>query len=247
MVIDTHCHLDVLSGQVLNDQLNPADLYLTMGTHAEDWPTLIQLCRKYPNIYAAIGLHPWYVSGEYGNELEILQEFLTKYKVTAIGEIGLDFAPDYVDLRNHQLDAFECQLRFALEYSLPVSLHVYKAHNEMIALLKQYPVKGVVHSLGSSVQIAREYLDLGLKFGVNAVVVRENARRYHELVKTYGLESIVLETDSPNITLPGKMVSDLADIYVVVEAVSRITGTTPEEVVKLTNANANQIFHFLEE
>ncbi|WP_373020778.1 TatD family hydrolase [Thiomicrorhabdus sp.] len=247
MIIDTHCHLTSLSSSALNEQLNPEHLYLTMGTHVSDWPDVIHLSKTYSNVFSALGLHPWYVTEEYESELETLQQQLLESTPTAIGEIGLDFSPDHNATRKFQLDAFECQLKFALEYDLPVSLHVYKAHNETIELLKRYPVRGVVHSLGCSVQLARQYVDLGFKFGVNAILARDNARRYHELVREFGLECVVLETDSPNIRLPAVSETNLADILQVVNAVSEITGSTALEVVKRTEANANQIFHFLKD
>lgn len=247
MIFDTHCHLDALSDVELSSQLNPNHHYLTMGTSLHNWSAVLRLSADYPNIFPALGLHPWFVNQNSVSSLADLEGLLAKHSVYALGEIGLDFSSDYLVNKSLQLKAFEIQLALALRFSLPVSMHVYKAHNEMLALLKQYPVKGVVHGLGSSIQVAQSYLDLGLLFGVNAVLLRPNARRYHQLVSHFGSQSLVLETDAPNITLPGQDKAKLGDILDTLSAVSRLTGESVDTIEKVTGLNTMRIFNLVKE
>lgn len=243
MIIDTHCHLDQLVPDVPYLQVDPNNVYITMGTSSDNWVQVIKLSLRYQNVIPAIGLHPWFVDNAYELQLKQLDHILKTTHVSVLGEVGLDFSAPYIANKTQQTSAFEQQLSLAHFHHLPLSLHVYKAHNAMLSLLKPYSVTGVIHGLGTSVQVAKQYLDLGFKFGVNGVVVKDNARRYHELVKTFGADSIVLETDYPNILLPNHAQPSLIDIYTVVTKIAELTGLLESEVIHITNRNASSIFN----
>lgn len=243
MIIDTHCHLDAFSNQALSIQLNPAHRYLTMGTSSQNWQSVCQLSHCYSNVHFALGLHPWFIDDQYQQQLTLLRELLHHNGPVAIGEIGLDFSPQHRVTRDAQSSAFEAQLDLAQQMGLPVSLHVVKAHNEVLKLLSRYPVVGTVHSFAGSIEEAQRYVDRGFKLGVNAIVVRDNARRYHQFVRYFGLQHLVLETDAPNLLLPGRSEARLEDIFVVASQVAALLGLTPAEVIEQTCANARHVFN----
>ena len=247
MIIDTHCHLDQLPHRSFISEHCPANSYITMGTSISNWDNVIQLSVDHCNISPALGLHPWFVNENYESEVQLLKTMIDQYKIPVIGEIGLDFSSKYISTKDLQLQAFEQQLSFAEQFNLPVSLHVYKAHNEVIQLLKRYSVKGAVHGFGSSIQIAIQYLELGFKLGVNGILVRDNAHRYHSIVRTFGLNALLLETDAPNIILPNREVASLIDIYTIVIKIAELTGLPESEVIRLTNQNAQSIFNLRNE
>lgn len=244
MIIDTHCHLDELSSKDLTLQLDVDSLYLMVGVSSSNWEHVIHLSSSYPNTFPALGLHPWFVTANYLEEIELLSTLLQNNKVFAFGEIGLDFSTPYHFSKNYQLKALEVQLKMAQQHNLPVSLHVYKAHNEVINLLKEFTVVGVIHGFNSSVEIAKQYLDLGFKLGVNGIIARENARRYHSFVKALGLNALVLETDAPNIILPNHTKGSLLDIQVIIHRIADLVELPESEVIKVTGANARAIFNF---
>ena len=246
MLVDTHCHLDQYSIEELVLEIDINNIYITMGTSSENWFQILELHSIYPHIIPALGLHPWYVSEDYEFQFKLLTELISKYQVSVMGEIGLDFSSKYSNTATLQLNALTLQLELASQNELPISLHVIKAHNPLISLLKQFSVTGVIHGLGSSVEMTKQYLDLGFKIGVNGVVVRENARRYHHLVQTFGVDALVLETDSPNILLPNKSRSLLVDIYQVVIKIAELTGLPETEIIRATNHNAQRIFNLKE-
>lgn len=244
MIIDTHCHLEVLSSPTLATQLESTVLYLTMGTSCDNWLTVLNLSSHHSNVFPALGLHPWLVSDDFIEQIKSLSELLVLHKITAIGEVGLDFSKQYLDSKVEQLAAFKLQLELAQLHNLPVSLHVYKAHNEALNLLNKFSVTGVVHGFNSSVEVAQQYLDLGFKLGVNGIIVRENARRYHSFVKTLGVDSLVVETDAPNIFLPNQTQSSLLDIHKIINKISKLVGLPESEVIRFTTHNANTLFKF---
>ncbi|BBP42736.1 TatD family hydrolase [Thiosulfativibrio zosterae] len=145
-----------------------------------------------------MGLHPWFVK-DFTN-LESFKEELVDHNVSAIGEIGLDFFPDYLPFKQKQLVLFEQQLSIALELNLPVSIHCRAAFSELYKLLIQYPVKGCLHGFMGSYEQATQFTKLGLKIGINGVVCRSNANKYHRLARESLLSSIVLESDFPYVT-----------------------------------------------
>jgi TatD DNase family protein len=132
----------------------------------------------------------------------------------------------------------------ALQFNKPISVHCIKAHNDMLRMLAEQPVCGVMHGLGASVPLAQRYIDLGFKIGLNGVLLRCNAVRYHQLVHFFGLEHFVLETDAPNVCLPGRQDSHLMDILQVAQRVAELKNISVDSVLQQTTANAQYIFDF---
>lgn len=247
MLFDTHCHLDQLSEALLSNDLRTDQGYLTMSTGLSNWDAVSTLSNRHGNVYPAYGIHPWFVMQQPADVMQQLESLVNTRPVTALGEIGLDFSPKHRFSMPQQLALFESQLVVAKQADLPVSLHVVKAHNEMLALLRRYRPRGVVHGLGASVELAQNYLNLGLKIGVNSMIVRPNAPRYAGLVRGVGLDALVLETDAPNIMLQTADIQQpggLLDIDVVVQCVAVLTGCTAAQVIEVTGHNAQQIFNF---
>ena len=146
----------------------------------------------YPNtsfLYAT-GLHPWFVKDL--PNFEFSKELLVGHNISAIGEIGLDFFPDYLPFKQKQLILFKL--------NLPVSIHSRSAFPELYSLLIQYPVRGCLHGFMGSVEQAVQFTKLGFKIGINGVVCRSNANKYHRLAKECALSSLVLESDYPYVT-----------------------------------------------
>jgi TatD DNase family protein len=241
-MFDTHCHLDNFISTSFSFSLNPNNNYLAVSTQSKDWLPLLEFSRNHNFVHPALGIHPWFVSENSLLELVSLKKLLSGDRVAALGEIGLDFGKKYRSNSQLQLDLFEQQLQLATAFNLPVSLHIVKAHNEALELLKKYPVKGVIHGFGTSVQMTLNYIELGLRLGVNGVCVRPNANRYHSLVKHFGISHLVLETDYPNVKLPGLVESTLDDIYQVAGKVAMLLNTSIEEVIRNTDNNANYLF-----
>jgi len=255
-MFDTHCHLDRFihsSASAFNSPslTNVAPLsipldhhYLAVSTIPDEWLSLIKFAQNYPHIHPALGIHPWFVTkSSIEEDIPVLCSCIENYPVSALGEIGLDFGKPYRADPTIQLKVFEAQLKLAIKFNLPVSLHIVKAHNEALRFLQKYPVKGVVHGLGSSVEIAQRYVSLGIKFGVNGVSLRPNSRRYHQLISHFGLEHIVLETDFPNITLPGLVESSLDDIEHIANHVASLLDTSIATVIRQTDCTAYNLFN----
>jgi TatD DNase family protein len=175
-----------------------------------------------------------------------LSEFCTDYpqRVIAIGEIGLDFYSGRHHA-NQQIAWLEAQFELAIDLELPVILHVRKAHEDVIRLLKRYPgLKGVCHGFTGAPELAERYITLGFKLGIGGQVTFENAHRLHRTVRGLPLTAFLLETDAP--WMPpsgynGAMNTPLT-LLIVAQVVARLKGLTLDEVALQTTLNAHEVF-----
>jgi len=213
-LIDTHTHLDFEMfdddrAQVIARARNAGvERIVVLGVHAANWQRVWQLACDEPSVYAALGLHPVFLEEHQDAHVQQLRDWLERLrgepKLCAVGEIGLDYYIDNPDIERQQR-LLEAQLALAADFSLPVLLHVRRAHAPMIATLKRYKLErsGVIHAFSGSWEEAREYLRLGFRLGLGGAGTWPQAQRMHRVLRQLPLEAIVLETDAPDIPPAG--------------------------------------------
>lgn len=209
--VDTHTHLDCEEfdsdrAEVLQRARSAGvRRMLVMGITSDNWDRTWRLVTGQTGLLAAYGLHPIYLAQHRPEHLQQLRELLTRHssdpRLCAIGEIGLDYFVTDLD-PDQQQHYLEAQLQLALDFDLPVLLHVRRAHARMIATLKQYklPRAGIVHAFAGSIEEAREYIRLGYRLGLGGAPTWEQATRLRRVVAALPAESIVLETDAPDMS-----------------------------------------------
>lgn len=206
-LIDTHCHLDFAQfaddrEQVLNNaQTAGVSEFVIPGVQQNSWSTLIDLCNQQPNLHYALGLHPMFMAVHQAGDIHKLEALVAETAPLAIGEIGLDFYAKDSD-RDLQITLFEQQLEIARTSQLPVIIHTRKAHEEVLAALKKIPVVGgISHAFNGSLEQAKRYRELNIKFGFGGMLTFERSTKLRALAKQLELTDIVLETDSPDMTV----------------------------------------------
>ena len=205
MFIDTHCHLDA-------PEFADTQADLVQGAAAEGVGCIVQLaiermnfekvrelCERFPGCAPAYGIHPMYTGHAAPEDLAMLREFLTEHNPVAVGEIGLDFfIGDYDQTRQEFF--FVEQLKLAQEFDLPVLLHIRRAQDTILKFLRKHKVRGgIAHAFNGSRQQAEEFIKLGFKLGFGGAMTYSRALRLRALAATLPLETIVLETDAPDI------------------------------------------------
>jgi TatD DNase family protein len=211
-------------------------------------PRLLSFEAEYPDYcYAAIGLHPESVKENYEEELEIVKSELKRREWIAIGEIGIDLYWDRT-YRDEQIIAFQRQIDWAIEYNLPVIIHVRDSFREtMDALLpfKNKGLTGVFHSFTGSFNEVCEILDFGgFFFGINGILTFKNSV-LATVVAKIDLKHILLETDSPYLTpvpFRGKR-NESGYVDYVCEKLAAIYHLTKQVIDEQTTANAKSLFH----
>jgi len=251
MLFDTHAHMDSRSFNEDREAVLRAlpqqgiGLLMNPGCSLESSKKAVALAEKYDYIYAAVGSHP-----DAADEVNdaVLEEYrvLCKLspKVKAIGEIGLDY--HYEDIpRQLQKKAFIAQMELARELNLPVIVHQRDAHEDGMAIIKQFPtVTGVFHCFSGSAQMAQELTKLGWYIGFTGVLTFKNARRAIEAAQAIPLDRIVLETDCPYMSpepFRGSR-NDPGKLYRMAEKLAEIRGISPEEAQTITFENGKRLY-----
>lgn len=208
--------------------------------------TTLALAESHPFVYASVGIHPDDV-GELNEEnFAWLKEQCRHKKAVAVGEIGLDY---YWDKEQHETQKywFHRQMELAKELELPMIVHSREAAADTLEAVKQAhtsKLRGVIHCFSYAPEMAREYLNMGYYIGIGGVVTFKNAKKLKEVVEAVPLGRILLETDCPYLSPEpnrGKRNSSLNLPYVA-EAIGKIKGVEAEEVIRVTNENAKNLY-----
>ncbi len=206
--IDTHCHLDAPEFDADRDAVRAAarargvEHIVIPAVERAHWSGAIALAQRHGDSYA-LGIHPLYTPRAQEADIAALRAVLAERQgdpqLVAVGEIGLDFFVPGLD-HERQIWFYEQQIQLARTFGLPVSLHVRKSSDRLLKTLRATPVVGgIAHAFNGSAQQAQAFIDLGFKLGFGGAITYDRALKLRELAVTLPLESIVLETDAPDI------------------------------------------------
>lgn len=211
--VDAHLHLADLRVQdpeALIQRAQSAGIhwFVQGGVGPEDWARQRELAARVPGVLPVFGLHPYWVADHSEEECESALDQLAREisGAAALGETGLDFRPHIAkDSEDRQIQCFEAQLELARVAGKPVVLHIVQAHEEALRVLDLFGtgVRGMVHAFTGTWPQAQAYLKRGLLISVGGPVCRPEKKGLHQAVQMIPLESLVLETDSPDQPPPG--------------------------------------------
>ncbi len=252
MFIDTHCHLDAaeFGGKQADIVRNAAAAGVTRlvvpSVTSENFKTVRELCKLYPGCFPAYGIHPMYTDNAVPRHLDELRDYLKQHKPVAVGEIGLDFFIPHYD-QTRQEHFFVEQLKLAREFDLPVLLHIRRAQDTILKHLRQIKVcGGIAHAFNGSHQQADEFIKLGFKLGFGGAMTHSRATKLRELAATLPLESIVLETDAPDIPpdfLGKGLPNESKYLPRIAQTLAELRGVSPDEIARATTVNALSVLH----
>lgn len=241
-IFDTHAHLSNNTSLISFDQAQiNSNIFLNVTTQSNEWLPSIDFTQNKPNILNSLGLHPWFVGKDWSLQLTYMERLLAENKLDSIGEIGLDYYPQYVLHKNRQLQAFTKQINIAITHELPVSIHCRKAFDDLFQIVKPAGLKGVLHGFSSSYQLAERFIKIGLSIGIGGLILNNQSKRITQLVEQIPINKIVLETDYPNFKA-GTTLLGLSDSHLIIERISQIKGISQLEVSETLYNNASKIF-----
>lgn len=236
---DCHSHLSFLNFEEALQVIETAGAskkWIMGGYQPTEWEHQVELKNQFPDqIKTCFGLHPWYIKSK---EFDLSRD-LDELKIWAeqadfVGEVGLDFFGDESTLKKEiQLNVFERQLEIA--HNKPFVFHVVQAHGKALDILKDYSVKGFVHSFSGSIEVAEQYLshNVLLSFGPN--ILNDNFKKAREALRLLPDEGILFESDSPSNAIDDSDPND--KIASVLSAAAEIRKTTVEELIKINSQN----------
>ena len=250
-LFDTHCHIDVEAFSADRPEVLSAARVaglcgmLVPGIRADDWASLLGLCGEHDDLWPALGLHPVFMGSHAADDVARLEDHLQHHRVAAVGEIGLDYRVGGAD-RAAQKSLLETQLVIARDADLPVVLHVLKAHDDVLVLLKRVKVKGgFTHAFNGSVQQAQHYRDLGFCVGFGGMLTFERSTKLRHLAATLPMDMMVLETDAPDMTVSQHRGERNSPAYLpyCLEAMARVRDIDPQEIARITTTNARRVLN----
>ena len=252
-MIDTHSH--IYSEEFDSDRAEVIARAKAAGVtkiilpnvDSESLPRMLQLESEYPGYcFAAIGLHPTSVKENYAEELAIVKKELERREYIAIGEIGIDLYWDKSFLKE-QIQVFVQQIEWALEYNLPVIIHVRDSFRETMDVLEQFRgkgLKGVFHSFTGTIDQAREIIEFGgFYIGINGIVTFKNSG-LDAVVEQIDAQYLLLETDAPYLTptpFRGKR-NESEHLTLIAAKLATIFNINFNQITEITTKNAYKLF-----
>ena len=258
MLIDSHCHLDYLdipsvaggiAGALERGRQAGVTAIIVPAVDPSNFDRVAMLAKAYPEVYFALGIHPMYVQGLGDDALIALQNALDRYrhnpKLIAVGEIGLDHYVPGLD--REKMEAFYCaQCQLARDWNLPVILHVRKAQDRVLKHLRQSGItRGIAHAFNGSLQQAQAFIAQGICLGFGGAMTYPRANQIRRLAAALPLESIVLETDSPDIAPAWRargQPNEPQEIAAIAEEMALLRFACAKDIAVQTSQNLARLF-----
>ena len=271
--IDTHCHLDGEEFAQDRDavvqrarEAGCTQIFLP-AIDVASCRTVLDVCAQYPAFCRPmLGLHPEEVRADWRDQLAAIAPLISpqlggrlstqtlpqlgevgRGLSIAIGEVGLDYYWSR-EFEKEQLEAFEEQVRWAVDMQLPLMIHCRKAQNEMVSIIKRYAndlVGGVFHCFTGNEQEARQLLEFDrFVLGIGGVLTFKKSHLPETLAAVVPLDRIVLETDAPYmapVPMRGKR-NESAFIRHVITRLAEAYGVGEDEICRQTNSNVTRVF-----
>ena len=253
VLIDPHTHLDAAEFDADRDAVIDAArsagvrTMIVLAIDAGNFATVRELARSRRGLVYALGIHPIYVERARDEDLAVLRRqieaSLDDPRFVAIGEIGLDYFVPGLD-RERQLRFYVAQLEMARDFGLPVLLHIRRAQDAILKQLRRLRLPGgIAHAFNGSEQQAAQFIELGFALGFGGAMTWPRALRIRRLAAMVPDETLVLETDSPDI--PPVWLGDRrnapGELPRIAQEMAALRERTPEAIAELTSSNALRI------
>lgn len=253
-LIDTHAHLEdeTLQPRVVeileNAAQNGVQQIISVGTTRESSRVCLALAEKYPQIVAAVGIHPNYCLEAKPEDWEAIQDWTRSPRVVALGETGLDRYWQKVPLEL-QREYFVRHLELSASTGLPVIIHMRESGVEILEVLQEvaqrHPLRGVMHSFAGDLALAEACLELGLYLSFAGMVTFKKSDSLREIAARVPDDRILVETDCPYLSpepFRGKYPNEPARVRHTAECLAQVRGTSLSDFAMLTTQNAKTLF-----
>lgn len=211
MFVDSHCHLDRVDLDYLQDNADlslvidqakqaQVDHMLCISVDLKSAQTVKSIAKRFENVFASVGVHP--LDLEESLCAQALLSAANDQKVVAIGETGLDYFYTKETIKEQQNNLI-IHLQVADQLGLPVIIHTRDASADTLAILTEYASRkhaGVIHCFTEDLAMAEACIELGFYISFSGIVTFKNAKVLQEVAKNIPLDRMLIETDSPYLT-----------------------------------------------
>ncbi|HLT98268.1 MAG TPA: TatD family hydrolase [Burkholderiaceae bacterium] len=259
MLIDTHCHLDAAEFDadredvIKRGEAAGVQAIVIPAVSRANFDVVETLAHSFPGGRYALGIHPIAVPHAQEEDLALLAEraeaALSDERFVGIGEIGLDFfipALKEPAMRDKQSRFFDAQLKLAQKLALPVIVHVRRSQDEVLKFLRRREgLQGIAHAFNGSFQQAEQFIQQGFVLGFGGAMTFERALQIRRLAECLPLDSLVLETDAPDIPpawlgKPGgaRPRNEPGEVARIGQEMAKLRGLALDDIIDVTAENA---------
>ena len=265
MLVDTHCHLNMMVKKAFDVLLDTPQLaaveaiitqaathqvstIINVGTSLPESLNCVALARQYTPVYAAVGIHPNDCTSHWQKELHELAQLIPDKanKIVGIGETGLDRHYPHFNLPRQQ-DAFKAHIELALTHDIALVVHSRNAYDETLTVLEQYKndlSRGIIHCFSYDQAFADAAIAMGFVLGIGGTITYPRNEILREVVRAVNLTDIVLETDAPFLppqTIRGKQ-NHPQQIYPIAQYIAQLKGISLDQLARQTTTTACTLF-----
>ena len=253
MLVDTHAHLmDSAFDDDLAEVLGRAaeagvGAMVCVGYDEDSSRQAVRLAEAYPQIVAAVGIHPNHAGAAAPGAFDRLRRLARHPRVVGIGETGRDNYRDHTPART-QREWFRRHLDLAVELSLPVVVHNRQADDEVAETLSAWAAEtggsGVLHCFAGGPSVLAAGLRAGFTVSFAGPLTFKNAGALPELARQVPLDRLVVETDCPYLAPAphrGRR-NEPALVRLTAARLAELHGVASEELARTTTENARRLF-----
>lgn len=250
-LVDAHCHFDFPVFDGRRDEImsrvraaGVSDIVIP-GVRRREWERVEKTALSQAGLHYCLGIHPWFVGEHVPEDLDALHDLLSSAssRCVALGECGIDGLKGNLA---EQQPWFEAQIEIAQELGLPLVVHSVKTHDEVAATLKRKRFSGpvLIHGFSGSEEQGRKLVRLGCFIGIGGVITHERARKTRATVAALPLESLVVETDAPDMAPSGVLKGCNSPEYLplIIEALVEVRTEPKEVLLAALEANVRRLY-----
>ena len=256
--VDAHAHIEIITngapdapevGKVLADAKSVGiDRIVQVGYSAEQSEWGVKLAEHWPNVLAAVALHPNEAPVVEDLEADLLkiEKLATHPRVRAIGETGLDFFRTEPALQERQKYSFRRHIELAKKVNKALVIHDRDAHRAVLDLLIEEgaPEKTIFHCYSGDAEMARECIENGYILSFAGTLTFKNAPALREAVKLVPVDQLLVETDSPFLApMPHRgSLNTPAQIPTILRFMAEERGDDVDELAAAISDNCERLF-----
>ena len=256
--VDAHAHIEIITngapdapevGKVLADAKSVGiDRIVQVGYSAEQSEWGVKMAEHWPNVLAAVALHPNEAPVVEDLEADLLriEKLSTHPRVRAIGETGLDFFRTEPALQERQKYSFRRHIELAKKVNKALVIHDRDAHRAVLDLLIEEgaPTKTIFHCYSGDAEMARECIENGYILSFAGTLTFKNAPALREAVKLVPIGQLLVETDAPFLApMPNRgALNTPAQIPTILRFMAEERGEDVDELANAISNNCERLF-----
>lgn len=228
--VDAHCHF-LSDDDIACARAGGAHGFVVNATASADWVRVIELSQKWPDVFPAIGMHPWRVSDAAAGWDGRMYDILTSNPKCMVGEIGLDKNHPDIDA---QYRIFWAQMSMARELSRVAHIHCVGAWDRLMHVITcNFAPCVVMHSYSGHADMIGRLARHNVYFSYSPAILNTARRKMAAAVVATPLDRILVESDAASCAMP--------DMQRTIGAIAELRGLGADRMTEILFNNSQRM------